>query len=147
MGTVTDAKLKEAMGALCDRLAAHQEPLGEEFAQVLDDNRWDLYETDDTTLSHPLINEVVSAVRQWLWQKRRVDDLHIDVYVRGDASTWVSALHSKLPRARREGRELCYGDSDSDESRLSLMVISLEGKSHVKVSQGMNSDKIVFVQH
>lgn len=143
---VDDPKLKDAMSGLCDRLVRQQEPLGEEFAQVLDEDRWDLYETDDPTMQHPLIDKVVEEVNTWLQQKRHDEDLYLDVFVRGEISTWVGALHAKLPQAKREGTELCYGDPDSDEPRLSVFVFPLDGKSHVKIPSGSDSHKIVFVQ-
>jgi len=39
-----DQQLSDLMGEIYKQLAESQEPLGEEFARVLHENLWDLYE-------------------------------------------------------------------------------------------------------
>lgn len=147
VGTVRDAKLKEAMGNLCNRLTSQQEPLGEEFAQVLDDHRWELYETDDIEPIHPLINKVVEVANEWLHQKRhRREDLYVDVYVRGDVTRWVTVLHSRLSQTTRDNAELSFGDPDNDDPTLSLFVFSMDGKNHLKITPGTDITKVTLVQ-
>jgi len=147
VGTVEDAKLKEAMGELCKRLVTHQEPLGDEFAQVLDEQRWELYEMDGIEPTHPLINKTVEVVNEWLQQKpHHRDDLYVDVYIRGSVAVWVNALHSQLPQATRDDTELNIGDPDSDDPTLSLFVFSMDGKDHLKITPGTDISKITLVQ-
>lgn len=146
MSDAIDRELTTAIHTTYDQLVARQTRLDPDVAAVLYDNFWELCETDTPPTPHPMIGQVVERAQAWLTNQGRNGDLNIDVYVRGDPTDWVVALHSHLPTLRRDDNELCYGDIDSDNPHLSVLVLSLVGKTHVMVPQGQESSSVAFVQ-